>query len=102
MFSSDFRDPSFFNQVYPTEGLKNWVGLAGALLGGSLVELLGPAAMLLPWLLIRIQLDSMPQESKWLLLYHSLTLIFVLSIIHVLYENGNVFDPNQKGVLKSS
>ena len=99
VLSSDFRDPSFFNQVYPSEGLKNWVGLGGALLGGSLVELLGPAAMLLPWMLIRIQLDPRPQESKWLLLYHSLTLTFVLSAIHVLYENGNVFDPDSRDFL---
>ena len=99
VLSSDFRDPSFFNQVYPTEGLKNWVGLAGALLGGSLVELLGPASILLPWMLIRIQLDPRPQESKWLLLYHSLTLTFVLSAIHVFYENGNFFDPDSRDFL---
>ena len=52
--------------------------------------------LLLPWMLIRIQFDPRPHESKWLLLYHSLTLIFVLSAIHVLYENGNAFDPDSR------
>ena len=32
MLSADFRDPTFFNPLYPAEGLYNWLSLPGALL----------------------------------------------------------------------
>ena len=39
MLSADFRDPTFFNPLYPSEGLHNWLSLPGALLGGSMIEI---------------------------------------------------------------
>ncbi len=39
MLSADFRDPTFFNPLYPAEGLHNWLSLSGALLGGSMIEI---------------------------------------------------------------
>ena len=40
MLSADFQDPTVFNQLYPSEGVQNWAGLIGALIGGSLLEIL--------------------------------------------------------------
>ena len=53
MLSADFQDPTVFNQLYPSEGVQNWAGLIGALIGGSLLEIFGPSALLLPWLFVR-------------------------------------------------
>ena len=56
IITSDFRDPTFFNQLYPSIGVKNWTGLIGALIGGSLLEIFGPSTLLIPWLFVRIAL----------------------------------------------
>ena len=32
ILTSDFQDPTFFNQLYPSLGVKNWTGLIGALI----------------------------------------------------------------------
>ena len=47
-------DPSLTNLRWPMGGLANWGGYAGAMVGGTLVELLGAAAVLVPsiWLLL--------------------------------------------------
>jgi 4TM region of DNA translocase FtsK/SpoIIIE len=43
------QDPTFTNLRYPKDGIANWLGYPGALTGGSLVELFGWAALLLPF-----------------------------------------------------
>ena len=40
----DFQDPTVFNQLYPSNGISNWTGLIGAVIGGSLLEIFGPSA----------------------------------------------------------
>ena len=84
MLSSDFQDPTVFNQLYPSEGVQNWAGLIGALIGGSLLEIFGPSAMLLPWLFVRAALHQPRQISGLICTYYAFVLVFLLSIIHEL------------------
>ena len=84
MLSADFQDPTVFNQLYPTEGVQNWAGLIGALIGGSLLEIFGPSAMLLPWLFVRAALHQPRQISGLICTYYAFVLVFLLSIIHEL------------------
>jgi len=84
MLSADFQDPTVFNQLYPSEGVQNWVGLIGALIGGSLLEIFGPSALLLPWLFVRAALHQPRQISGLICTYYAFVLVFLLSIIHEL------------------
>jgi len=84
MLSSDFQDPTVFNQLYPSEGVQNWAGLIGALIGGSLLEIFGPSAMLLPWLFVRAALHQPRQISGLICTYYAFVLVLLLSIIHEL------------------
>ncbi len=84
MLSADFQDPTVFNQLYPSEGVQNWAGLIGALIGGSLLEIFGPSALLLPWLFVRAALHQPRQISGLKCTYYAFVLVFLLSIIHEL------------------
>ena len=84
MLSADFQDPTVFNQLYPSEGVQNWAGLIGALIGGSLLEIFGPSALLLPWLFVRVALHRPRQISGLICTYYAFVLVFLLSIIHEL------------------
>jgi len=84
MLSADFQDPTVFNQLYPSEGVQNWAGLIGALIGGSLLEIFGPSAMLLPWLFVRAALHQPRQISGLICTYYAFVLVLLLSIIHEL------------------
>jgi len=84
MLSADFQDPTVFNQLYPSEGVQNWAGLIGALIGGSLLEIFGPSAMLLPWLFVRAALHQPRHISGLICTYYAFVLVFLLSIIHEL------------------
>ena len=84
MLSADFQDPTVFNQLYPSEGVQNWGGLIGALIGGSLLEIFGPSALLLPWLFVRAALHQPRQISGLICTYYAFVLVFLLSIIHEL------------------
>ena len=84
MVSADFQDPTVFNQLYPSEGVQNWSGLIGALIGGSLLEIFGPSALLLPWLFVRAALHQPRQISGLICTYYAFVLVFLLSIIHEL------------------
>jgi len=84
MLSADFQDPTVFNQLNPSEGVQNWAGLIGALIGGSLLEIFGPSAMLLPWLFVRAALHQPRQISGLICTYYAFVLVFLLSIIHEL------------------
>ena len=84
MLSADFQDPTVFNQLYPSEGVQNWAGLIGALIGGSLLEIFGPSALLLPWLFVRSALHKPRQISGLICTYYAFVLVFLLSIIHEL------------------
>ena len=84
LLSADFQDPTVFNQLYPSEGVQNWAGLIGALIGGSLLEIFGPSALLLPWLFVRAALHQPRQISGLICTYYAFVLVFLLSIIHEL------------------
>ena len=84
MLSADFQDPTVFNQLNPSEGVQNWAGLIGALIGGSLLEIFGPSALLLPWLFVRAALHQPRQISGLICTYYAFVLVFLLSIIHEL------------------
>ena len=82
----DFHDPTILNPVIANTGIQNWLGLPGALLGGSLLEILGPSALLLAWFLIPL---SYPSGHSFSLLsgwYHSFLLVWMISILHALVE----------------
>ena len=84
MLSADFQDPTVFNQLYPSKGVQNLAGLIGALIGGSLLEIFGPSALLLPWLFVRYALHKPRQISGLICTYYAFVLVFLLSIIHEL------------------
>ena len=44
--TAEFVDPTVFSPLTPPEGIHNWLGLPGALIGGSLLEIFGPPAPL--------------------------------------------------------
>ena len=80
--TADFQDPTFFNQLYPSNGISNWSGLIGAIIGGSLLEVFGPSALLLTWLFIRINLHHPRRISRFTGSYYAFVLVFLLSIVH--------------------
>ena len=51
LLTFDLHDPSLTNLLYPKGGISNLAGLPGALVGGSLVELLGTSSLWIPALL---------------------------------------------------
>ena len=80
--TADFQDPTIFNQLYPSNGISNWTGLIGAIIGGSLLEIFGPSALLLAWLFIRINLHHPRRISRLSGAYYAFVLVFLLSIFH--------------------
>jgi hypothetical protein len=58
MLTFHANDPSLTNLRYPHTGVQNLLGLPGALLGGSLVELLGASALGIPFLLLHRLLQA--------------------------------------------
>ena len=90
MLTADFLDPTVFNLLYPSEGVQNWTGLIGALIGGSLLEIFGPSALLLPWLFVRSALHKPRRISGFVCTYYSVVVVFLLSIIHELALNSGL------------
>ena len=82
LLSSDFQDPTVFNQLYPSVGVQNWTGLIGALIGGSLLEIFGPSTILIPWLIIRISLHQPRTVSVITGYYYGFVIVFLLSIFY--------------------
>jgi len=80
--TADFQDPTVFNQLYPSNGISNWTGLIGAIIGGSLLEVFGPSALLLAWVFIRINLHHPRRISRLSGAYYAFVLVFLLSIVH--------------------
>ena len=76
--SVDLFDPTFFHQLRPTGGISNWLGLPGALIGGTLVELLGVAALIIPWFLARPVLLAKKQHSTARVSFNALVLTMAL------------------------
>ena len=94
ILSSDFQDPTFFNQLYPSLGVKNWAGLIGALIGGSLIEIFGPSALLFPWLIVRIALHEPRKFSVLKNFYYAFVIVFLFSIFHEIAIHFGFFESN--------
>lgn len=82
ILTTDFQDPTVFNQLYPSAGIQNWTGLIGALIGGSLLELFGPSCILLPWILVRTVLHQPRCITILSGTYYAFIIVFLLSIFH--------------------
>ncbi|MDP7318820.1 MAG: DNA translocase FtsK 4TM domain-containing protein, partial [SAR324 cluster bacterium] len=54
VLTSHLHDPTLFNQLSPSGGVRNALSVGGALIGGTLVELFGGSAVLLAWLVARL------------------------------------------------
>ena len=90
--TADFQDPTVFNQLYPYNGISNWTGLIGAIIGGSLLEVFGPSALLLAWLFIRINLHHPRRISRFSGTYYAFVLVFLLSIVHEIVLRNHFLD----------
>ena len=88
----DFQDPTVFNQLYPSNGISNWTGLIGAIIGGSLLEVFGPSALLLAWLFIRINLHHPRRISRFSGTYYAFVLVFLHSIVHEIVLRNHFID----------
>lgn len=80
-------DPTPMNLIYPYEGIKNWLGLPGALLGGFLLEQFGLCAYLFPFYILFIEFST-KLKMKWKLLF-PLFHIFILNLFIALLFSGN-------------
>jgi len=90
--TADFQDPTVFNQLYPSNGISNWTGLIGAIIGGSLLEVFGPSALLFAWLFVRINLHHPRRISRLSGAYYALVLVFLLSIVHEFILKNHFID----------
>lgn len=92
IMTADFQDPTVFNQLYPSNGIQNWIGLMGAITGGSILEIFGPSSLLIPFLFVRIFLISKHDFSILVGIYYSLVLVFLISIFHELALQFSLFE----------
>ena len=90
--TADFQDPTVFNQLYPSNGISNWTGLIGAIIGGSLLEVFGPSAFLLTWLFIRVNLHYPRRISRFSGTYYAFVLVFLISIFHEFFIKFQLVD----------
>ena len=99
IMTADFQDPTVFNQLYPSAGIQNWIGLIGAIIGGSLLEIFGPSSLLLPWLFVRIFMHQPRSVSVLGGAYYTFVLVFVLSIFFELALQLTLLEPVNSGFL---
>lgn len=85
LLSANFYDPTFFNQISPVAGVQNWCGVVGALIGGTLVELFGPASFLIPWFILKISYSSKSPIRRIATTYHAMILLLFLSMGQALW-----------------
>jgi len=90
--TADFQDPTVFNQLYPSNGINNWTGLIGAIIGGSLLEVFGPSSLLFAWLFIRINLHHPRRISRFSGAYYAFVLVFLFSIVHEIFLRNHFID----------
>jgi hypothetical protein len=99
IITADFQDPTVFNQLYPSAGIQNWIGLIGAITGGSLLEIFGPSSLLLPWLFVRIFMHQPRSVSVLGGTYYTFVLVFLLSIFYELALQLTLLEPVNSGFL---
>ena len=83
--SANFYDPTFFNQLNQHARVQNWCGIVGSYSGGSLVELFGPAALFVPWFILKLSFSSKNYLSRISTSYVAVILLFSVSIAHQLW-----------------
>ncbi|MEE8436407.1 MAG: DNA translocase FtsK 4TM domain-containing protein [bacterium] len=94
LLSFDLNDPTFTNLRAHSQGIGNWIGLPGALVGGSLVETFGSASLLVPVLILNWLVTSQDRPSIYAYLCWSVFLMAAVASIH-----GLVWPPALPGVL---
>jgi hypothetical protein len=81
-------DPAPFNLLQPPDGIANWFGLPGALLGGSLLFVLGQSALLFP--LIEIFFSGRGWSDFKASVLGSLLAVFSLNTLIALFLRNNL------------
>lgn len=83
ILTADFFDPTFFHQLSSSVGIQNWLGVMGALIGGTVIEIFGPVSLVFPWLLLRCSFHSFNQEicKLW---FYSFLMIVMGSTLHAM------------------
>jgi len=66
--------------------------LIGAIIGGSLLEIFGPSALLLTWLFIRVNLHYPRRISRFSGAYYAFVIVFLISIFHEFYIKNHFVD----------
>lgn len=82
VLSFDLNDPTFTNLRAYSQGTGNWIGLPGALIGGSLVELFGAASLLAPVLILNWMLTAQGKIPLHRYLFWSLALMAAVASAH--------------------
>ena len=85
LISASFYDPTLFHQLYPKGGIQNWCGIMGALTGGTLIELFGPASFLIPWFVLKISYSSKQNIHRFSTGYYAMLLLVSISMAHTLW-----------------
>lgn len=88
LVSFHLDDPSLTNLRTPSQGIQNWLGLPGALLGGTLIEFLGSAALAAPLLLLNFSLSPRNRPHPLAYLAWSMALLGGLSSLHGLWATA--------------
>ena len=83
ILTADFFDPTLFHQLSSSVGIQNWFGVAGALIGGTIIEVFGPISLVFPWLLLRCSFHSFNKEicKLW---FYSFLMIVMGSTLHAM------------------
>lgn len=84
--SASFYDPTFFHQLHPHGNIQNWLGIMGALIGGSLLEIFGPVAFLLPWFVFKLSTTSLIRKQRSSQWFYMLTLLVSLSVAQAMWD----------------
>jgi 4TM region of DNA translocase FtsK/SpoIIIE len=82
LLSFHLQDPTLTNLRLPSGGVANWAGLPGALVGGSLLELLGSSALLAPLLLVGWTLCTRERPAAYRYALACAGLLLALSGLH--------------------
>ena len=80
--TAEFVDPTVFSPLTPPEGIHNWLGLPGALIGGSLLEILAHR-------LLTVLVSNPPEQTTLASLFSAQRMVscpvaMLASILHVL------------------
>jgi hypothetical protein len=86
LLSFDPFDPTATNLLTPAEGIRNVLGLPGAMVGGTLVEWLGASALLIPLLILNWSVARKNRPRLRAYLFCSAALVLIASAVHGLIQ----------------